>query len=811
VVLRKLPLATAISAILASTAPVHAQDQESDAGVLGEVMVTAQKRTENLQEVPLSIQAFGTEQLEELNIKDFEDYMKFLPSVTFTTLGPGFALPYFRGVASGENNNHSGPQPTVGMYLDEQPITTIQGPLDIHLYDIARVEALAGPQGTLYGASSEAGTIRIITNKPDPSGFKAGYGLEGNYMSEGGTGYLAEAFANIPLGENAAVRLVGWYRHDAGYIDNVAGTRQFPAEGPDGQPLWGGVADNSDIAEDDYNDVDTFGMRAALKIDLNDNWSITPTVMGQEQKSNGVFGYDTTRGELQVTHNFPEESKDRWGQAALTVEGKIGNFDMTYAGSFLKRDVDTESDYSDYSYWYDVAFYYGTYISDNDGNLIDPSQFISGRDHYKRYAHELRFASPADKRLRFVGGVFLSRQEHGIEQRYQINDFADSLEVQGWPDTLWLTEQLRVDRDKAIFGEVSFDITDKLTATGGLRFFETENSLEGFFGFGLGLIELKPFLDSGEIACPGGTPAAPDFTDAVSDAPCTNLDKVTKDDDHIEKLNLSYKFTDDAMGYITYSKGFRPGGINRRASLPAYQPDFLTSYEMGWKSTWMGNRLRFNGAVFLQQWDDFQFSILGANGLTEIKNANQAEIKGIEADLTWAATDMLTLSGGFAYLDAKLTENYCGVTDAEGNPITTDPCPTGDDPPDDFAPPQAPDGTRLPITPKFKANLTARVDFPLGGFDAHVQASGVYQGERRADLRLAENDILGDMPSYVIADLSGGISNDVYSFELFISNVTDKRAELYKTVQCSESICGEQIYLYTTAPRTIGLRFGQKF
>jgi len=200
-------------------------------GGLEEIIVTAQKREENLQTVPLSIQALGTERLEELRISSFTDYVKFLPSVSFTTIGPGFGLAYFRGVASGENNNHSGPSPSVGMYLDEQPITTIQGSLDVHLYDIARVEALAGPQGTLYGASSQAGTIRIITNKPDPSGFEAGYGLEGNTVSHGGTGYIAEGFVNQPISEKAAIRLVGWVRHDAGYIDNVKATRTFPTSG----------------------------------------------------------------------------------------------------------------------------------------------------------------------------------------------------------------------------------------------------------------------------------------------------------------------------------------------------------------------------------------------------------------------------------------------------------------------------------------------------------------------------------------------------------------------------------------------------
>ena len=134
--------------------------------------MTAQKRTENLQKVPISMQVLGEEKLDELNVTDFEDYVKFLPSVSYQTFGPGFAQIYMRGVASGGDGNHSGSLPSVGVYLDEQPVTTIQGPLDMHIYDIARVEALSGPQGTLYGASSQAGALRIITNKPDPSGIR---------------------------------------------------------------------------------------------------------------------------------------------------------------------------------------------------------------------------------------------------------------------------------------------------------------------------------------------------------------------------------------------------------------------------------------------------------------------------------------------------------------------------------------------------------------------------------------------------------------------------------------------------------------
>ncbi len=182
-----------------------ASAQSNEGAVLESIIVTAQKRPENLQEVPLSITALGTAKLEELHVTDFDDYAKFLPSLSYTSLGPGFSRVFFRGVSSGDNGNHSGSMPSVGIYLDEQPITTIQGALDVHVYDIARVEALAGPQGTLYGASSQAGTIRIITNKPDPTKFAAGYDIEGNSL-DGEAGYVAEGFANLPLGEKTAIR-----------------------------------------------------------------------------------------------------------------------------------------------------------------------------------------------------------------------------------------------------------------------------------------------------------------------------------------------------------------------------------------------------------------------------------------------------------------------------------------------------------------------------------------------------------------------------------------------------------------------------
>ena len=213
--LRQLPLASAISAILAGGASM-AQAQTATSDTLEEVTVTAQKVTENLQNVPVSIETIGTQKIEQLNIVNLDTYVQYLAGVTTIKSigqggnGVGTTHVYMRGINAGQDGNHSGSQPTVGTYIDEQPVTTIDGTVDVHTYDIARVEVLEGPQGTLYGASSEAGTIRIITNKPDPTKFAAGYELSGNSVDHGGQGWEIEGFVNIPMSPIAAVRLVRW-------------------------------------------------------------------------------------------------------------------------------------------------------------------------------------------------------------------------------------------------------------------------------------------------------------------------------------------------------------------------------------------------------------------------------------------------------------------------------------------------------------------------------------------------------------------------------------------------------------------------
>jgi outer membrane receptor protein involved in Fe transport len=810
-VVSALPLAPLL---LAGVPTVHAQD-----AILEEVVVTAQKQQENLQAVPMSIQAFGATKLEELRINNMADYMKFMPSVTFQTGGPGWTRVFMRGVASGDNGNHSGPMPSVGQYLDEQPITTIQGALDIHLYDIERVEMLAGPQGTLYGASSQSGTIRTITNKPDPKAFSASYDLQGSYVENGDAGYTAEGYVNIPLTDSSAVRLVGWYEHSPGYIDNVKGTMTYPTSGI--------TVDNYGLAKDDYNDGDTYGARALLKIDLNDRWSVTPGIMAQVANYNGLFAYDQNIGDLELTHFFKEDSQDTWVQASLTVEGKIGSWDMVYAGAYLDRGVDGRLDYSDYAYWYDVCCGYGTSMVNDDGDFISPAQHIKSKDDYKTWSNELRFSSPQDKRLRFTGGLFAQSAEHRIEQRYMVDDMTTDYWVTGWPDTIWLTQQTRTDESYALFGELYFDITEKLTATAGYRLFDTNNDLKGFFGFSQNFStktgESQCFPEPGYFIPdpdnPGEeiyVPSDPALWNSYNGAPCVNLNKNTDESGGTPKLNLSYRFSDDHMVYLTYSEGFRPGGVNRRGTFPAYKADYLTNYEGGWKTTWAGGRVRFNGAIFFQEWDDFQYSFLGENGLTNIRNAGKAEINGLEAYVDWAATDQWLFTAGATWLDPVLAEDFCQAIDE-------DPCD-----PANFAK----DGTQLPVTPTFKGNLIARYTFKVGEYDADVQGSYVYQNDAESELLPYNRQFTGTQGAFGIADFSASMRKGPYSLTFYINNAFDERAELYKYQECAVEVCGTAgnpgwedtpafpgysiphpytTYTGTNQPRTYGLIFRQEF
>jgi len=815
------PIAAAVMLALGS----QAGWAQEDAGGLEEIVVTAQKRSEKMQDVPISMEAMGNQKLEELNVQSFDDYAKLLPSISATPsafTGVGFTKVYMRGIVTGGDGQATTSQPSVGTYLDEQPITTVQGNLDIHLYDIARVEALAGPQGTLYGASSQAGTIRIITNKPDASGFSAGYSLEGNTIDNGGQGYVAEGFVNIPLGEKAAVRLVGWKVKKGGWVDNVSGTRTYPGDASTTADDF--IANNAQYAKDNYNTIDTTGARAALRVELNDNWTLSPSVQMQEQKGKGASGDDLSSyapGDYAVKHFRAEYATDKWYQAGLTIEGKIGNFDLTYSGNYLHRDVEASSDYSDYTYWYDNLYtsgYFAGLFLNNAGQRVDPSASYANNDGYSKLSHELRISSSQENRLRGQIGFFYQKQKHDFQESFgNIPGLANAVlmnqdEPNGkqFPGVVYLNSMDREDTDKAVFGSLAYDLTDKLEVSVGMRFFKPEVTVKGFFGFGLGYgpSSAPSGAEPGAVANGGSGAFSPTGQGwsrngewrcksqaSYKDAPCLNVDKGIAESDHISRLNLRYKATDDAMMYLTWSEGYRPGGINRNPFAGDFGSDFLTNYEFGWKTEWFDRTLQLNGALFLQKWNDFQIGFQGANGITQVANGPSAEVKGAEIQLMWLASENLLISSSTAFYKSKLKSDYSNF-DAAGNVVDVN----------------APAGTRLPITPKFKGSVLARYKFNVGDYEAHVQGSLAHSGSAASRLNIADNALVGDIEANTTLDISTGVEKGSYSLELFVQNLTNENASLYKTTQCTDQVCGaEQPYGVRPRPRTIGIKFNQKF
>lgn len=751
----------------------------ADNGAQGDIIVTAQKRSESIQRVPISMQALTPEVLAQHQVQSFDDYTKLLPSASYQTLGPGLSTLSFRGIFSGKDGNVAAAQPTSGVYLDEVPVTTIGALLDIHVYDVARVEALAGPQGTLFGASSLAGTLRIITNKPDPSKVSASYDLQLNKFGKGAVGGTAEGYVNVPLNDRTALRIVGFYEHDGGYIDNVLGTRTFNRP----HTVNGAVVNspltvtNADVVQNNFNDATTYGGRAALGIELSDDWTITPSIAAQEQHTNGSFLYDPKVGDLAVRNYITGESEDKWYQAALTVNGKVGNWNVLYAGGYIKRHNSATADYSYYTVAYDTTTNFN-YLNTAAGVPINPNQFVRRDYQFTKQSHELRLSSPTGERLQVTAGLFFQRQQTNYLQDYfvpgaQAAVTAPTVLVSG--DDQFVTRGHRVDRDYAIFGQADFKITPSLTLTGGIRGFKYRNTLVGFSG------------SAGTVRnlCAG-----------VFTASCVSIDKEAKGTGETHKVSLSWQVTPDKMVYATYSTGFRPGGINRPVGFAQYDPDTLTNYELGLKTSFFDRKLRFNAAIYQEDWHGVQYSLPGANGVSSIVNAGNARVRGAEIDLS-ARLGGLILSTSGAYNDAKLTKPFCNLP----NGVLR--CDLGIN---------APEGTRLPVQPRLKGNVTARYEFEAGSTPLFAQASMLHQSSSTSVLRTRDNNALGNVPAFTTFDFSfGGRIWGTSTFELFIQNAFDERGQLSRNSQCVLLLCLQNGRTFPVKPQLFGVKFGQKF
>ena len=783
-----LPAGRAIAAMLlastslATTGTAYAQVAADDTADNSEIIVTATKRSESIQRVPISLQALGTETLAQHQVSNLDDYVKLLPSVSFQTYGPSQSDISIRGVSTGGINLPGGSLPTVGIYVDEVPVSTIGAMLDVHAYDLARVEALAGPQGTLYGATSLAGTIRMITNKPDPSKLSGGYDLNLNKFGKGNVGGSAEGFINVPLGERIAVRAVGWYVHDGGYIDNTFASRTYTLSDPD--PTTNLTVNNQAFVKKDFNEVDTYGGRVLLGIELDDNWTVTPGIQGQHQKAKGTFGFDPVRaGDLKVHEFAPDLNIDKWYLATLTIQGKVGNFDLTYAGGYLDRHIRNDQDYSYYTVAYDnyASNPYYTNFPDGNGGFLDPTQRYHNTQHLTKQSHEFRISSDRDEPLSFIAGLFYQRQSNQNLADYYVPGLAAtgaSFLTMG--DDIFTTDTHIVARDYAAFGEVYYKITPDLTLAGGIRGFKARNTLKGFSGF------QSTALDAG-CSIP------------ISVGSCVSVDKTYKESGETHMVRLNWQVDTDRMVYATYSTGFRPGGNNRRPGVNPYKADTIDNFEIGWKTSWLNRKLRFNGSIYYMKWNDLQYTLapIGSIGVVNIYNSGDADIKGAEFTFEYKVGG-LTLSGSGTYTDAKLTTDFCAINAQQNVDCTAGPV-------------AAPKGTRLTVQPKFKGTATARYDFDLGGHESFVQGSVLQQGGARQFLAVADDAVVGRTKAFTTFDFSAGIKFGELSFAAYIQNAFDKRGIASKNTFCATTYCGIYARSYPIKPQLFGMKVSQRF
>jgi outer membrane receptor protein involved in Fe transport len=766
-------ISAAVSAALSMAAADAAAQETPEAPVvgLGEVIVTATKRAERLQDVSESISAFDSEDIAMRGLTKIDDVAKYIPGLSLAQREPGGTTIVFRGVAA--SGIQFGAVSSSALYLDEQPITQSGRSVDPRFIDIERVEALRGPQGTLYGSSSQSGTLRVITNKPDPSGFDAWAEAEVSQVQDGDTGFDVSAMLNIPLADRLALRIVGFAAEDAGYIDNVL------SDSP------GGTFDNADVVEEDINSIETTGARAALRLEAGDDVDLTLGLIYQDLTANGHSDMSRGAGDLNQRRFENEGMEDEWYQAALTLNASTGIGDLTIAASYFDRDFFYEADATTYEFSFNQS---GYVIYDFGG---DPRGFATNNDLSEITTLEARLQSSndADSRWSWLGGVFYSKEEGHTEFDSFVRGYADTpafayfayLEYSVYNGTLEPTERWFLGvydtelEQRAVFGEVSFDVTENFTITAGGRWFEYERTFnlqqqspEGFSGFSR--------------------------TDAQTN---------TKDDDIVGKLNLTYRIDDDRMVYFTWSEGFRNGGANpvRPASiLPLeFSPDTLTNWELGAKTEWLDNRLRLNVAAYLMEWDDFAVQIEDPQpGVFQLGFVNlpTAEIQGIEAELAFVVNDSWQIDATLGYNDAEISEaTTLTLTDENGVDFVR----------------EVEKGARLPLTPDWSAALGVewRGRGQLLNAQPFARLDVAHVGEVVSNLEGFESVVgqagAATLAPYETGDLRIGLEGARWTGSLFVDNITDERAVTFRNNRWAKPRTS------IVRPRTYGLQLRYNF
>ena len=811
---------------------------------LEEIIVTARKKTESLQDVPISVSALRESDLEDKGINVFEDYLLQLPSVTAGGAGPGTSTIYIRGLASTTPNlttaGVAGLAPNVSFYLDEQPLAQPGRNLDVYAADMARIEVLAGPQGTLFGASSQAGVVRMITNKPVIGEASANVEVEARFMPGAESGDKVELVANMPLGDSAAARFVAYRDKKGGYIDQVAGSlnasqsARFRPAGTlrdnglpvsssragfqAGADLSGATLSNAiAIVKEDANTLTYQGFRASLAHEINENWNALATVAQQTIDADGVFFVDPNLGDLEIQRYTEDVIEDEFDNMSLTLKGSIGDLEVVYAGAYTDRTSDQMVDYTDYLFVgqylpYYICDYYVTYTTYAPGNVPTgtcgaPNLLVDSTTNLEVTSHEFRIHANLNDTTSLTAGVFTSDTEltelnlftypGSVDNdityaaNYALTDTSVTGVINkaspGWfsagpysEPVIFFNDIKRTDKQMGVFGEVSFALNDTSELSVGARWYDIEVDFEGSanssFYNGFGNPDTQQFGSnlSAQYA-PGNANGYPDKaqTDGV-----------------IGKVTYSWNKSEDVMYYVTWSEGFRPGLLNRPVGSsspdgsytvkPAVDSDEVTNYEFGWKAVLQDGALRFNGSVFMVDVSGLQSTIFDPSivNLFFSDNAADAEIKGVEGDFLYYTDNGFILSGAFSLLDTEITKSLVPTTDVVV-------------------------GSDLAFAPGFQANFTARKEWGTSsGNTGHWQAQ--FNHSRASDSDIMEPN-RAQQGMYSLANIRAGVSNDNWTAEMYINNITDERAEI------SNTFVFDRQRVAVIRPLNIGLRYKLKF
>ena len=767
--------------------PPEQQTQEPPPKVTEEMVVTARKQEETVQEVPISVAAPSEQQLRDRGAETIEDIATNVAGFTVQNLGPGQSQVAMRGVSAGQIvRDQPGVKEQVGIYLDESVISLSLFTPDVDLFDLSRVEILRGPQGTLFGSGSLAGTVRYITNQPRLGVSESVGELTLSSISDGSMGGSAKAAVNVPIGDNVAMRAVGYYTKYGGYIDAV-------------QP-------NLRVNED-VNDGDRFGGRVAFRFEPNERLSITPRLLYQEVEMNGwnrvddfnILGnpFTTTRpkvtlGERRQFTQFEEPTTDEFFLADLNIGYDFGAMTLTSITSTTHRDVLVIRDATALT----ASITGGSIglpanVYTLDAPLYDETEAVA-------LTQELRLAGESGK-LQWVTGLFYSNAERDYGQNLPVLGFEDQARSVGvniptagtklaLKDELYKSDLHYEFSQTALFGEATWAVTDRLDVTGGLRYYDFEEDRTQVFDG----IFADPIDSVGSTSADGFAPRA----------------------------IVSFKLNDNTRLNAQVSKGFRLGGINDPLNTPlctpqdlaiygghgSWEDETLWNYEVGAKTTLMGGRGTLNASVYHSDIENLQATVTaGSCSSRIILNVPKAETTGLEAEFEVAPTDNFDFAVSGSYNNSELKSSF---RDPAGNIVAG-----------------IREGNRLPTVPEFQMAAAATYRWQMGGMAPYV--TGVFQhigdrytqiGDQAVGFGTVQIDSFGGdiggpytqntftfdpkMPAYDILNLRFGVLRNNWDAALFINNVTDEEAFLALD---QERGTRARVGHLTNQPRTIGI------